>query len=107
MVQDSGGVPLSIKGVVIGLNAGSMDVVWDVAFMAGTTLGDRCSQYRGSTVEFSSCLNLTKPQYVAGSEAGRPTEPFRPKIGPHPVVEPARGHAPAAGFRPATASSAG
>lgn len=41
MVQDSGGVPLSVKGVVIGLNSKSMDVVWDVAFMAGVTLGDR------------------------------------------------------------------
>ena len=41
MVQDSGGVPLSAKGVVIGLNTKSMDVVWDIAFMAGTTLGDR------------------------------------------------------------------
>lgn len=41
MVQDSGGVPLSAKGVVIGLNAKSMDVIWDVAFMAGTTLSDR------------------------------------------------------------------
>ena len=30
MVQDSGGVPLSVKGVVIGMNAKSMDVVWDV-----------------------------------------------------------------------------
>ena len=41
MVQDSGGVPLSFKGVVIGMNAKSMDVVWDAPFMAGTTLGDR------------------------------------------------------------------
>lgn len=41
MVQDSGGVPLSVKGVVIGLNVKTMDVVWDVAFMSGTTLGDR------------------------------------------------------------------
>lgn len=41
MVQDSGGVPLSVKGVVIGLNAKSMDVVWDVPFMSGTTMGDR------------------------------------------------------------------
>lgn len=42
MVQDSGGVPLSVRGVVIGLNAKSMDVVWDVPFMSGITLGDRC-----------------------------------------------------------------
>ena len=41
MVQDSGGVPLSIKGVVIGMNAKSMDIVWDVPFMSGTTLSDR------------------------------------------------------------------
>ena len=41
MVQDSGGVPLSVKGVVIGMNAKSMDIVWDVPFMSGTTLGDR------------------------------------------------------------------
>ena len=41
MVQDSGGVPLSVKGVVIGLNSKSMDVVWDVPFMSGITLGDR------------------------------------------------------------------
>ena len=41
MVQDSGGVPLSVKGVVIGLNGNSMDVVWDVHFMSGVTLGDR------------------------------------------------------------------
>lgn len=47
MVQDSGGVPLSAKGVVIGLNSKSMDVVWDNPFMSGVTLGDR------------SVLNLT------------------------------------------------
>ncbi|KAG2352576.1 hypothetical protein BDR07DRAFT_1313202 [Suillus spraguei] len=41
MAQDSGGVPLSAKGVVVGLNTKSMDVVWDVPFMSGTTLGDK------------------------------------------------------------------
>jgi 5'-3' exoribonuclease 1 len=41
MVQDTGGVPLSVKGVVIGLNAKSMDVVWDVPFMSGATMGNR------------------------------------------------------------------
>ncbi|KAF9778851.1 exonuclease II [Thelephora terrestris] len=62
MVKDSGSVPLSIKGVVIGINAKTLDVVWDVSFMSGSTLGDRCSQYRGATVEFNSCLNLSNPQ---------------------------------------------
>ncbi|KAF8195285.1 XRN 5'-3' exonuclease N-terminus-domain-containing protein [Mycena galopus ATCC 62051] len=75
MVQDSGGVPLSVKGVVIGLNAKSMDVVWDVPFMAGVTLGDRCSQYRGSTVEFNTCLNLTNPQFVTSTNPNKPAPP--------------------------------
>jgi 5'-3' exoribonuclease 1 len=42
MVKDSGSVPLSIKGVVVGINAKTLDVVWDVSFMSGLTLGDRC-----------------------------------------------------------------
>ena len=41
MVQDSGGVPLAAKGVVIGINAKTMDVAWDIPFMSGVTLGDR------------------------------------------------------------------
>ncbi|KAF9645770.1 hypothetical protein BDM02DRAFT_3067794, partial [Thelephora ganbajun] len=65
MVKDSGSVPLSIKGVVIGINAKTLDVVWDVSFMSGSALGDRCSQHRGATVEFHSCLNLSNPQLIA------------------------------------------
>lgn len=106
MVQDSGSVPLSVKGVIIGMNAKSMDVVWDVPFMSGTTLGDRCSQYRGSTVEFTSCLNLTRPQFIASTNpkqptAQQPTSPFKPRFGPHPVIQPAQGQQAASGFRPA------
>jgi len=41
MVQESGGVHLAVKGVVVSLNANNMDVVWDVPFMGGTTLGNR------------------------------------------------------------------
>jgi hypothetical protein len=41
MVQDSGGVSLSIKGVVIGINSKTIDVIWDVPIMSGGTLGDR------------------------------------------------------------------
>ena len=65
MVQESGGVPLAAKGVVIGLNTKSVDVVWDVPFISGTTLNNRCSQYRGSTVELDVCLNLTNRQFVS------------------------------------------
>ncbi|KAG5645098.1 hypothetical protein DXG03_006912 [Asterophora parasitica] len=109
MVQDSGGVPLSVKGVVIGLNSKSMDVVWDVPFMSGITLGDRCSQYRGSTVEFNTCLNLTNPQFVTSTNPKAPpppqNPPFKPKFGPHPAVRPAPGQAAASGFRPAPPST--
>ncbi|TEB33517.1 hypothetical protein FA13DRAFT_1627125 [Coprinellus micaceus] len=105
MVKDSGGVPLSVKGVVIGLNAKSMDVIWDVPFISGVTLGDRCSQYRGSTVEFSSCLNLSNPQFVTSTNPKAPAPvrnnaPFNPKFGPHPIVQPAPGQQAASGFRP-------
>ncbi|KAJ3505765.1 hypothetical protein NLJ89_g7245 [Agrocybe chaxingu] len=106
MVRDSGGVPLSVKGVVIGLNSKSMDVVWDVPFMSGGTLGDRCSQYRGSTVEFNTCLNLTNPQFVTSTNPKAPPPvrnnvPFNPRFGPHPIIPPAPAQQPAAGFRPA------
>ncbi|KAF9534015.1 hypothetical protein CPB83DRAFT_757128 [Crepidotus variabilis] len=106
MIQDSGGVPLSVKGVVIGLNTKSMDVVWDVPFMSGGTLGDRCSQYRGSSVEFGTCLNLTNPQFVTSTNPQAPPPvrnhiPFNPRFGPYPAVQPSAGQRPAAGFRPA------
>ncbi|KAJ7785537.1 exonuclease II [Mycena olivaceomarginata] len=103
MIQDSGGVPLSVKGVVIGLNAKSMDIVWDVPFMSGITLGDRCSQYRGSTVEFNTCLNLTNPQFVTSTNPKAPASnkaapPPRQRFGP--PSGPAQGQGQAAGFRP-------
>jgi 5'-3' exoribonuclease 1 len=104
MVQDSGGVPLSVKGVVIGLNAKSMDVVWDVPFMSGVTLGDRYASLY--PVRFFACLNLTNPQFVTSTNPKAPPPvrsevPFKPRFGPHPAINPATGHAPAAGFRPA------
>ncbi|KAF6755356.1 exonuclease II [Ephemerocybe angulata] len=110
MVQDSGGVPLSVKGVVIGLNAKSMDVIWDVPFISGGTLGDRCSQYRGSTVEFNTCLNLSHPQLVTSTNPNAPPPvrsqvPFKPKFGPHPPIQPAPGQEAASGFKPAPSSN--
>jgi hypothetical protein len=91
--------------------------------MAGSMLGDRyalrfihrfpinfccprCSQYRGSTVEFTSCLNLTNAQFVASTNpnaptAQKPTSPFKPRFGPRAEIQPAPGQQPASGFRPA------
>ncbi|KAH9063988.1 exonuclease II [Lactarius vividus] len=76
MVQESGGVPLSAKGVVIGLSTKTIDVVWDVPFISGTTLNNRCSQYRGSSVEFNACLNLTNRQFVSAvNQSSQPPPP--------------------------------
>ena len=66
----------------------------------------RCSEYRGSTVEFDSCLNLTNPQFVASTNpkvpmTSAPDTPFKPRSGPYPAVRPAPGQSPASGFRPA------
>ncbi len=43
MVVDAaaGGVPLAMKGVVVGLGSKDIDVLWDVPFLGGETLGGR------------------------------------------------------------------
>ena len=41
MIKDSGSVPLSCKGAVIGISAKTLDVLWDDSFMSGSTLGDK------------------------------------------------------------------
>lgn len=61
----------------------------------------RCSEYRGSTVSFSSCLNLTRPQFAVG-HASTPAPlgqaaPFQPRFGPTPIV-------PMQNYKPAYAS---
>lgn len=70
---DSGKVPIASKGTIVGLTQTSrevwLDVVFDVSFMSGTTLGDRCSPFRGQTVPKWSVLNLSDKQCIAGSKA--------------------------------------
>ncbi|KEF54813.1 alkaline phosphatase D [Exophiala aquamarina CBS 119918] len=72
-VADSGKVPIASKGTVVGLTQTSreslLDVVFDVSFMSGTSLGDRCSPFRGSTVPTWSVLNLSNRQVLASSKA--------------------------------------
>lgn len=72
-VQDSGKVPIGSRGTVIGLTQTPrltlLDIVWDETFMSGTTLGDRCSPFRGMTVPVASVLNVTNRQVVAKSAA--------------------------------------
>ncbi|EXJ60448.1 alkaline phosphatase D [Cladophialophora yegresii CBS 114405] len=72
-VADSGKVPIASKGTIVGLTLTTretwLDVVFDVSFMSGTSLGDRCSPFRGSTVPTWSVLNLSNRQVVASSQA--------------------------------------
>ena len=71
--QDSGKVPIATRGTVIGLTrtprALLLDVVFDATFMSGTTLGDRCSPFRGQTVLASSVLNVSYRQLIASTRA--------------------------------------
>ena len=78
-VQDSGRVPIATRGTVVGKTRTSrvtlLDVVFDVTFMSGTSLEDRCTPFRGSTVPVHTVLNLTDRQVVAGSRAGEQNRP--------------------------------
>lgn len=72
-VQDSGRVPIGLCGTVIGktrtARATLLDIVFDASFMSGTSLGDRCSPFRGSTVPATAVLNTTNKQVVSYSNA--------------------------------------
>ncbi|KAF1981408.1 hypothetical protein K402DRAFT_237258 [Aulographum hederae CBS 113979] len=84
-VLDAGKVPIGQRGTVIGKTRTSrvtlLDVLFDVAFMGGTTLNDRCSPFRGSTVPITSVLNLSDRQVLVMSQAAaahRPQNNFQP-----------------------------
>ncbi|CAD6452497.1 4ccbd029-cb5a-46b9-bbbf-87cdbca04dcb [Sclerotinia trifoliorum] len=78
-VADSGRVPIATRGTVVGISRTPLttllDVLFDVTFMSGTTLGERCSPFRGSTVPIASVLNLTNKQLIAGSRAAAEKRP--------------------------------
>lgn len=71
--QDSGKVPIAFRGTVVGLTRTSrtllLDVVFDSSFMSGTTLGGRCSPFRGQTVQAISVLNISDRQLITSSRA--------------------------------------
>ena len=91
-VQDSGRVPIATRGTVVGRTRTSrttlLDVLFDVTFMSGTSLEDRCSPFRGSTVPIHSVLNLTDRQIIAGSRAGAN---HRTQTQPQPLTVPGYG----------------
>ncbi|OXV09274.1 hypothetical protein Egran_02962 [Elaphomyces granulatus] len=94
--QDSGKVPIATRGTVVGLTRTPrtvlLDVVFDFSFMSGTTLGDRCSPFRGSTVPVSSVLNLTDRQLVVSTRAATDQQTQKQTLNPM-----ARGYDPPLG----------
>lgn len=70
-VQESGRVPIASQGTVVGISSTArtsmLDVVFDVTFLSGTSLEDRCSPFRGSTVPVHSVLNTTNRQLIVAS----------------------------------------
>ncbi|KAK0651907.1 XRN 5'-3' exonuclease N-terminus-domain-containing protein [Cercophora newfieldiana] len=83
-VAQTGKVPIAFRGTVVGISrtptAKLLDVVFDVTFMSGTTLGDRCPPFRGQTVPSTTILNLTRRQVVAGSKATLARQPISPSV---------------------------
>ncbi|CAN9216535.1 unnamed protein product [Alternaria alternata] len=78
-VQDSGRVPIGSSGTVVGKTRTArvllLDVVFDATFMSGTSLGDRCSPFRGSTVPATAVVNMTDQQVVHYSSAAAARRP--------------------------------
>jgi 5'-3' exoribonuclease 1 len=91
-VQDSGRVPIGSAGTVIGKTRTArvmlLDVVFDATFMSGTSLGDRCSPFRGSTIPATAVLNMTDRQVVSYSSAAGAR---RPQQTPQPYTVPRYG----------------
>ncbi|KAH6626420.1 XRN 5'-3' exonuclease N-terminus-domain-containing protein, partial [Chaetomium sp. MPI-SDFR-AT-0129] len=83
-VASTGKVPIAFHGTVVGISrtptAKLLDVVFDVTFMSGTTLGDRCPPFRGQTVPSTTLLNLTHHQVVADSKAQVARQPVSPSV---------------------------
>jgi 5'-3' exoribonuclease 1 len=78
-VLSAGRVPIAQRGTVVGMTRTSrqtlLDVVFDTSFISGSTLGDRCSPFHGSTVPSDSVLNLSNKQLAVMSRAGQQRAP--------------------------------
>lgn len=93
-VADHGKVNLTSRGTVVGISSNNLiDVVMDEPFMSGTTLGGKCSAYRGATIPSYSVLNLSNEQFVASMDGmaenaqyENPPAPFKRQIGPRPAL---------------------
>jgi 5'-3' exoribonuclease 1 len=68
-VLNKGKIPIGQTGTIVGItrthNTDFLDVVFDTRVMSGSSLGDRCSPFRGATVLSNSVLNLSNRQLLA------------------------------------------
>ncbi|KAI8622853.1 exoribonuclease 1 [Xylariaceae sp. FL1651] len=80
-VQASGKVPIASKGTVVGIstvgNHHMLDILWDNAFMNGTSLNGRCEPFRGQTVSANSVLNTSHKQVITGSKSSIGKQPVQ------------------------------
>ena len=100
-VLDSGRVPIAMRGTIVGMTATKkttlLDVVFDHTFMSGTTLNERCSPFRGSTVPSEAVVNLSNRQVLSLSEAAKARQPQQqslPLRSRGPVSHTANGYGP-------------
>ncbi|TRX92983.1 hypothetical protein FHL15_006121 [Xylaria flabelliformis] len=77
--QASGKVPIASRGTVVGIstvgNHHMLDILWDNAFMNGTSLNGRCEAFRGQTVSANSVLNVSQKQVIVGSKSSMERQP--------------------------------
>lgn len=90
-VAAAGKVPLASRGTVVGISRNAtallLDVVWDNAFMSGTTLGERAPMFRGQTVSSSAVLNTTHQQVVSASTKSQQRRAAsKPTAGPYGTI---------------------
>lgn len=83
-VAASGKVPIAARGTVVGVstvgNHHMLDILWDNAFMNGTTLNGRCEPFRGQTVSANSVLNTSYRQVIIDSKSSMGRRPIQAPI---------------------------
>jgi hypothetical protein len=68
---DFGRVPISTKGVVVGLSHPFIEILSDSPIIGGTNLDGRCTEGLGIICEPNTLLNLTKIQFPLQSDSAR------------------------------------
>lgn len=98
-VSDSGKVQVGMLATVVGIDTAQrvplLDIVTDASFMSGTSLGDRCSAFRGASVPVTTVLNLTDRQVFVSNQANAARQQQAPPQGYYAT----NGYAAGGGFQ--------